>query len=135
VDAERPAPRTTRRDRDSTWPERPDWWPDPPDARELEEDAAAREAEAAAADVEGRLRPDRAEELTDRDRASRPGPADERPRHDPPTLPDLPNQWAELPPTVPQVPEPPHGIRRSTILLILLWLAVLAFYLWVRPVG
>ena len=59
----------------------------------------------------------------------------ERTRRDPPTLPELPNQWAQLPPTVPSVPTPPHGIRRSTILLIILWLAILALYLWVRPLG
>ena len=135
MDGERPTPRTTGRDRNSTWPKRPDWWPDPPDARELEEEAAARDAEASAAEVQSRRRPDGADRPAGRDGPGRPDPATERPQHDPPTLPDLPNQWAELPPTVPQVPEPPHGIRRSTILLILLWLAVLALYLWVRPIG
>ena len=97
--------------------------------------AATREAEASAADVQSRRRPDGAEPPAGRDGPGTPDPATERPQHDPPTLPDLPNQWAELPPTVPQVPKPPHGIRRSTILLILLWLAVLALYLWVRPLG
>jgi hypothetical protein len=54
---------------------------------------------------------------------------------DPPTLAGLPNHWAQLPPTVPKVPETPQGIRRSTVLLIILWVAILLFYLWVRPIG
>jgi hypothetical protein len=33
------------------------------------------------------------------------------------------------------VPERPQGIRRTTVLLIILWLAVLALYLWVRPLA
>lgn len=124
MDADRPRSRAARGDADSSWPQRPDWWPDPPDARELEAEAAARDPEATeAGDAASRPRPDRA------------APARERSDEDPPTLPGLPNQWAELPPTVPEVPERPGGIRRSTILLILLWVAVLALYLWVRPVG
>jgi hypothetical protein len=120
-----PPPRGTGAGR--SWRERPDWWPDPPDASELEEqEEAARAPEASPARKATARRPT--------DAPPRRG-AEDRTRQDPPTLPELPNQWAQLPPTVPSVPTPPHGIRRSTILLILLWLAILALYLWVRPVG
>ena len=119
MDAERPTPRRTRTGTGPSWRERPDWWPDPPDASELEEREAAGRVGGG-----GCVRP------TTAPRASA-----ERARRDPPTLPELPNQWAQLPPTVPSVPTPPHGIRRSTILLIILWLAILALYLWVRPIG
>jgi hypothetical protein len=136
VDAERPTPRSTRTGTGPSWRARPDWWPDPPDASELEErDAAAEPAKDAAppgdrpADAAAGDHTEASAERTRREASA------ERTRREPPTLPELPNQWAQLPPTVPSVPTPPHGIRRSTILLIILWLAILALYLWVRPLG